>query len=200
MKELLKNKRAWSRGLQVKIAELLDGENFEVAILGDGIDWTIVSKNEYLIDDRMLGLLNILAEDHGAASLHMIAVGAAHCTFNDYGFDSECVLTDIEFEKTGFVNDDLLITYAELFNFMLPPVFMRGGFSGCLPRQFAHGPTRVAPGSTINTHFKERLGIVVTPLEEQHSPILDGRLIGKVMNPIFEKVIDVQTDSSSQDT
>lgn len=182
MLQLHQTKGAWPRKTQIRVAELLDGQlvkfySKEGKISGDREDY---------ISDNVIGLLNTL----GNATLHGILIGSEHCTVNDYGTDSELILTDMEQEDI-FLNDDVFTTYSEMFHFKTPPIFLKGVFNACLAKQFSVGQTTVAPGSTIRTPFKERLGIVITPLKETYSTILQGRLIGKVYNPAYEVLHEI---------
>lgn len=188
MQELLKTKRAWRRGLPMKITELMDGENFKVSIVRDGADWKYDTDHPQFLDDRMMGLLNTLCEDHETVTLHCVAIGSDHAKVNDYGAESTILLTDVEFPDK-FMDDDVFVTYAEMFQFQTPPVYIRGRFAPCLLQQFKAGATVYAPATMIKSPFKERIGIVITPLEETHSAFLEGRLIGKVYNPKYEALI-----------
>jgi len=189
MHKLMENKRAWTRGLKVNVMELIDGRQAKFSIYRKNADWEYqyALQDGHLLDDRILGMLNVLVEDKDwdKVTLHCVAAGRDYNPTNDYGMDSELFLTDIETDE-GFLDDDLLVTYAELFQFMLPPSYIKGSYAICLPNQFKAGCSTVAPGTQITTPFKERIGIVVKPLMEAHSPILGGRLIGVVYNPKYE--------------
>lgn len=189
---LLMTKRAWTRGLPVRVTELLDGENVRLGVVRNGGDeWKFVAdERPDLLNDQTMGLLNLLADDKQLdVWLHGVLIGSEHCKLNDYGRESSFILTDIETEE-GFIDDDIFTTYSEMFGFEIPPSFLKGRFEVCLPSQFSRGQTSVAPGSTINTPFKERIGIVVKPLMEAQSAFLGGRLIGKVFNPKCEEVFN----------
>jgi RNA ligase/PHA02142 OB-fold domain len=80
-------------------------------------------------------------------------------------------------------------TYCEMFNIKTVPVLYAGPFSPELIDEYVNGPTSLADPDQIKCSFKGREGIVITPLEEQHSDVVGGRLILKAVSAdYYEKM------------
>lgn len=80
-------------------------------------------------------------------------------------------------------------TYCELFDIETVPLLYTGPFSPELIDEYASGPTILAEPDQIKCSFKGREGIVITPLKEQHSDVIGGRLILKAVSAdYYEKV------------
>lgn len=76
-------------------------------------------------------------------------------------------------------------TYCDMFGIETVPVLYGGPFSPELVEQFSNGPTTLAEPEQIKCGFKGREGIVITPLKEQYSDVLGGRLILKAVSPDY---------------
>ncbi len=72
--------------------------------------------------------------------------------------------------------------YAKRFCIPTVPLLYKGPFSPAVVDQFVDGPTTVANFEQIQAKFKGREGIVITPLVEQFSPALGGRMILKAVS------------------
>jgi RNA ligase (TIGR02306 family) len=73
-------------------------------------------------------------------------------------------------------------TYCTMFGIETVPVLYEGPFSPELIDKFISGPTTLADAGQIKSSFKGREGIVITPLVEEYSHQLGGRLILKAVS------------------
>lgn len=62
------------------------------------------------------------------------------------------------------------------------PLLYEGPFSQEVVEQLVDGPTTVVPIEEVHCSFKGREGVVITPLEEEYSSELNGRLILKAVS------------------
>jgi hypothetical protein len=76
-------------------------------------------------------------------------------------------------------------THCGLFDIETVPLLYKGPFSLELVEKFSNGPTNLAEPEQIKCRFKGREGIVITPLTEQYSDELNGRLILKAVSPDY---------------
>lgn len=76
-------------------------------------------------------------------------------------------------------------TSCQLFGVETVPLLYEGPFSPELVEKFSNGPTTLAYSEQIRCNFKGREGIVITPLMEQYSEVLNDRLILKAVSPDY---------------
>ncbi len=72
--------------------------------------------------------------------------------------------------------------YATQFCVPMVPLLYTGPFSNEIVSKFVDGPTTLADPDKIQSKFKGREGIVITPLEETYSRVLGGRMILKAVS------------------
>jgi hypothetical protein len=69
-----------------------------------------------------------------------------------------------------------------MFGILTVSVLYEGVFFPGLVDKYVSGPTSIAPPDDIRCAFRGREGIVITPLEEQFSDSIGGRLILKAVS------------------
>lgn len=79
--------------------------------------------------------------------------------------------------------------YCDMFGIETVPLLYSGPFRPELIEEYASGPTNLAEADDIKCGFKGREGIVITPLMEEHSDVLRGRLILKAVSPDYYEVM-----------
>jgi len=75
-----------------------------------------------------------------------------------------------------------VLGFCRAYDILTVPLLYKGPFSDDLIEKFVSGPTLLCNPDKIHCSFKGREGIVVTPLYEAHSEMLQGRLILKSVN------------------
>jgi RNA ligase (TIGR02306 family) len=75
--------------------------------------------------------------------------------------------------------------YCDMFDIETAPLLYEGPFTPELVEEYISGPTTLAEADQIACKFKGREGIVITPLEEEYAPLLNGRLILKAVSPDY---------------
>jgi RNA ligase (TIGR02306 family) len=75
-----------------------------------------------------------------------------------------------------------IVYYTTRFCIPRVPLLYEGPFSQDIVEQLVDGPTTVVPIEEVHCDFKGREGVVITPLEEEYSSELNGRLILKAVS------------------
>jgi|WetSurMetagenome_2_1015567.scaffolds.fasta_scaffold03042_7 RNA ligase (TIGR02306 family) len=103
--------------------------------------------------------------------------------FMDYGVvgNNGYRLFDISYDGV-YMSYDEVEHWAALYNVPLVPLLYRGPFSADIVDKFVDGPTTVIETDKVHSTFKDREGIVITPVIEQYSPALGGRMILKAVS------------------
>jgi RNA ligase (TIGR02306 family) len=78
-----------------------------------------------------------------------------------------------------YLDYETLWAFSRDFGIHLCPTLYTGPFSAEVVAKYTDGETTLNPASAIKSAFKGREGIVVTPLKEEWSPVLNGRCILK---------------------
>lgn len=81
-----------------------------------------------------------------------------------------------------YLNWDDVTLYCDMFGIETVVMLYCGPFRPELPEEYASGPTNLAEPDQIKCGFKGREGIVITPLIEQYSPVMNDRLILKAVS------------------
>jgi RNA ligase (TIGR02306 family) len=84
-----------------------------------------------------------------------------------------------------YLDWELVKAVCERFQIKTVPLLYEGPFSPELVDKFISGPTTLADPEKIRGKFKGREGVVITPLKEQWSEQLNGRLILKAVSPDY---------------
>jgi RNA ligase (TIGR02306 family) len=96
----------------------------------------------------------------------------------DYGWPRSFRVFDISVNG-AYLNWATVARECDLVGVEHVPVLYTGPFSHAIVEEFTNGPTTMAPPDQIKSSFKGREGIVITPLVEEYSDVLFGRLILK---------------------
>lgn len=173
---------AWKEGTQVRITEKVHGQHASFSVVKKDGEWTFVDDNVPL-DEAMMRLLNILCDEQNDATVYAELVGV---TDLDYGFREPTILV-FDIKVNGkFIPWDLVRAHCEMCQVRTVPLLYEGGFTWVMARSMTVGGSTVANPSTFRSTFKGREGIVITPIEETYSALLEGRLIAKSINPDFK--------------
>jgi hypothetical protein len=183
-------KGAFPIGLPVRITEKICGTHSRVAVLGGEYfaGSHKVSKREFFdggavrsiywgpLTNDMKDLLGYFADYYGP---NVVAFGEI-CS-DRLGYR----LFDVS--VGGVYLDWHVIEYAcQRFCIDTVPLLYQGPFSPdiveALVEALVDGPTTMCPPEHITCKFKGREGVVITPLKEQPSDIMGGRLIAKAIS------------------
>jgi len=177
-----KYRGAFSIGLPVRITEKIHGTNSRVGsidgeficgshnrIKKDGLYWQPLTDNMKEMLQYIGGNVIAFGEIYGSK-----------VQFMDYGVtgNSGYALFDISVNGT-YLNWDSIVYYADKFGIPFVPLLYSGPFSNALIEQLVDGSTTVGK---LNSKFKGREGIVITPFRETFSNVLGGRLILKAVS------------------
>lgn len=139
-------------------------------------------------DDKMKAMLEYLSGTYGTDPKNVIVFGEIFgykVQPMDYGQDKSYRVFDIMVNGRYLGWEDVR-GYCHDFGIKTVPLLYEGPFSLALIDQFISGPTIVSDTDTIKCDFKGREGIVITPLEETYSDVLNGqRLILKAVSPDY---------------
>lgn len=194
---------AWKEGTPVRITEKLHGQNVRLGVVQDEQgDWrymvgshNVIVKEEsngrtnflwQLLDDKVMNLLNYLCDAEKPVVIFGERIGQGVQDL-DYGF-SQPVLRVFDIMIDGqYQSWDLIKQWCDIYEIETVPLLYEGTFSWCLVDNMTDGGSTVQNPSVYQSKFKGREGIVITPLEEQHSEILNGRLIAKSVSVDYEE-------------
>ena len=189
-------KGAFKTGLWVRITEKIHGTNSRVALLGGdyfcGSHQT--NKKEFDTHDQrtlywipltedMKALLWYFSENYGKNVIVFGEIYGSRVQFMDYGVEGQG-----GYRVFDVAVDGQYIPWGELEpackRFCVPtvPLLYTGPFYPQIVDQLVDGPTTVVDPNMVKASFKGREGIVITPLVEEHSDIMGGRLIAKAVS------------------
>ena len=186
-------KGAFETGLPVRITEKIHGTNSRVAILGGEFHCGShnTNKKEYPknsdkhsvywspLTEEMKALLRSFDQD-------VIVFGEIYGSkiqnmdYGIYGYTGYKVF-DISVDGQ-YLNWCDVESVCKQFNIPTVPLLYLGPFYPEIVDQLVDGPTTIVEPALIKSAYKGREGIVITPLYEQHSDIMGGRLIAKAVS------------------
>jgi RNA ligase (TIGR02306 family) len=103
--------------------------------------------------------------------------------FMDYGIIGDTGYRVFDISVNGeYLPWNFIEYYCKRFCIPLVPLLYEGPYSEEIVTQLVDGNTKVVDEKYINCDFKGREGVVITPLNETYSAILDGRLILKAVS------------------
>jgi len=188
---------AISDGTPVRITEKIHGTNSRVGVLRVDGEWQFVAgaHRAQLIAGQYMGPLEIEAilrllnglcnEQHG-----IIVFGELYgrgIQDLDYGVRGDQIgfrVFDISLDGT-YLDWDQLHDMCALHSVPTVPLLYKGPFHQQLVDPLTNGDTMLASPGDITSKFKGREGIVITPLKEEWSEELCGRLILKSKSADF---------------
>jgi RNA ligase (TIGR02306 family) len=195
-------------GTPVRITEKIHGTNSRVGLVldglccdkGDGLEFMcgthhrrVMSENKgraslywTALSDNMQDMLNYISAC--ASQEDVIVFGEIYGNKvqpMDYGCPKGKGYRVFDISVNGEYLDWCdIMTHCRLFDIETVPLLYEGPFSPDLI-ELSNGPTHLAGPEQIKCGFKGREGIVITPLAEQHSDELGGRLILKAVSPDY---------------
>jgi hypothetical protein len=92
----------------------------------------------------------------------------------------DIAINNLPFGKALYIDFDMKVELFKQFGIEMVPVLYRGLFSPEILEEYTSGSTTLCPPENLT--FKGREGIVVTPVKEQFSEVLLGRLILKSLS------------------
>ena len=188
---------AISSGTPVRITEKLHGTNCRAAVLWVDGEWQFVagSHRSQLKAGRYCGplelapvlrLLNGVCDETQNVIVYGELVGRGIQDL-DYGVrGDEIGFRVFDISRGGIYLDwNVLHDLCVLHGVATVPLLFKGSFHKGLVNEYTNGPTRLSSPANIVSKFKGREGIVITPLKEEWSPELLGRLILKSKSADF---------------
>jgi len=184
-------------GMPVRITEKIHGMNSRVGRLKVDDDWQFVAgshkttrkqidpegrQSVYWEPLQRAGVRQLLTEHTTALGDDVILFGELYdpgVQDLDYGIRAgEIGWRLFDITRAGrYLDWHEIKRFCQLYGIETVPLLYEGPFTPELIAQLTYGPTMVAPSEEIACRFKDREGIVITPLVERHAHI--GRLILK---------------------
>ena len=196
---------AISKGTPVRITEKIHGTNCRVGVVRVDGEWQFVtgSHRAQLIAGRylaplemssMLEMLNSLCDEKNTVIVfgELYGRGIQDLDYGVRGDETGFRVFDISWNGT-YLNWNTIRTMCVLYDVPTVPLLYRGPFQAGLIDEYTNGETKITAPENIVSKFKGREGIVITPLKEERSEALCGRLILK------SKSADFFTRSGAQD-
>ncbi len=192
---------AWTEGMKVRFTEKIHGMNTRLGVVKIHDEWRYMvgshncivkefsgeKRNTFweLLDEKVMNLLNFLCDGEDTVIIYGERFGAGVQDL-DYGKEvPELRVFDIK--VNGIYLDWSLVNFwCKEYDILTVPLLYEGSFSWSMLENLTNGGSIVANPSTYKSAFKGREGVVVTPLEETHSDLLNGRLIGKSISVDYE--------------
>jgi RNA ligase (TIGR02306 family) len=176
-------------GTPVRITEKLHGTNARVGLIYDN-DWEFVCgshrqrKKDGLYCDILTDNIKDLLKTTQENTIIFGEILGRGIQFMDYGF-SKPVFRVFDIACNGnYLNWETIEVLCNDFNIPTVPLLYCGPFKKALVDVYRSGPTTIAEPETIKSYFKDREGIVITPLKEEYINHF-GRLILKAINPDY---------------
>lgn len=186
--------KAFVDGTLVRITEKLHGTNarlglikrssgeFEFMAGSHKVNWkaeTAAGKTplwwEFMTLDVM-ELLSTLCDEENSAVIFGEIYGPGVQDM-DYG-TTEKQFRVFDISVNGkYLDYDRVRTYYSFFGLEMVPLLYEGPYSKAVLEHYTHGPTVLATADKVKSSFKGREGVVITPLTEQFSDEIGGRLI-----------------------
>jgi RNA ligase (TIGR02306 family) len=190
-------------GELVRITEKIHGTNSRVGVIGANGDYEFMAgsnkarrkQNDLngnpsmywkpLEDERVLNLVNGICEGKRNVIVFGEIFGPGIQDM-DYGLPRAggYRVFDISVDGTYLDWIDLEAECREC-GVELVPLLYNGPWSPDLIERFTYGPTTVCDPIQVKGKFKDREGIVITPLKERYTAILGGRVILKSVSADF---------------
>jgi RNA ligase (TIGR02306 family) len=192
---------AFETGLPVRITEKIHGTNSRVALLGGDyfcgshqcnkreyskdVDHTERNRSLYWrpLTEDMKALLWYFASEKGPNVIAYGEIYGAGVQFMSYGAPEKSGYRLFDISVNGeYVNWGEVEAACRRFCIPTVPLLYLGPFYPGLVDSLVDGPTTVVDPKTLKETFTGREGIVITPLQEQSSNIMGGRLIAKAVS------------------
>jgi RNA ligase (TIGR02306 family) len=195
-----RNARAIPEGTPVRITEKIHGTNSRLgAVTDNGFEFMCGTHHSRVKRDDTVGRRSLYWEpltDDMAEMIEFISINGRHdvIVFGEiYGAGIQ-KMDYARLKKRGYrvfdisvdgeyIGWDDLKAYCDLYEIETVPLLYKGPFYAAMLEELTNGPTTLAAPEAIRCEFKGREGIVITPLEEQYSPVVGGRLILKSVSP-----------------
>jgi len=187
------NPDAIPEGTPVRITEKLHGTNSRVGVVQIDGEWQFMAgshgfcwkqPSRYwapLECSNMLRMINFLCDEQYSVVVYGEIFGPGIQDM-DYGLDYPSYrVFDIKVNGQ-FLHWDDLKDVCDFWQVWMVPLLYKGPFSKDLIEKYACGESAMADPAHIRSKFKGREGIVVTPLTEEWSEPLLGRLILKSLS------------------
>ncbi len=189
-------KGAFKTGLPVRVTEKIHGTNSRVALLGSDYFCGSHKTNKKEFDtagnrtlywtpltDDMKALLWYFSENYGKDVIVFGEIYGSRIQFMDYGVEGQTGYRVFDVAVDGqYINWGEVEPACRRFCIPTVPLLYTGPFYPELVDQLVDGPTTVVPTDTVKSSFKGREGVVITPLHEEYSDIMGGRLIAKAVS------------------
>lgn len=183
---------AFSEGVRVRITEKLHGTNSRVGVVQIDGEWQFIAGShnicweppsrywEPLEMPNVLRLINFLCDEKYPVTVYGEIYGPGIQDM-DYGLESPGYrVFDIKVNGR-FLNYDDLADACDFWQVDMVPLLYKGPYYNGLVGEYTDGNS-VAATDTVRSKFKGREGIVITPLMEEWSEQLLGRLILKSLS------------------
>lgn len=182
-------------GLPVRITEKLHGSNVRLGLIKVGDEFKFMAGSHkvnwkpedskgntpiwwQMMTEPVVNLLTSLCDEQHSVIVFGEVFGPGVQDM-DYGApDTEFRVFDISVDGR-YVDWEVLVVNCLAHGVQTVPLLYRGPFSKDVLKEHTYGPTAMAPAEQLQSKFKGREGCVVTPLTEQFSRYLGGRLILK---------------------
>jgi RNA ligase (TIGR02306 family) len=190
-------------GELVRITEKIHGTNSRVGVVGSNGDYNFMAGSNRarrkqfdlngnpslywkpLEDERVLNLINGICEGKRNVIVFGEIFGPGVQDL-DYGCSRGAGYRVFDISVDGTYLDWIdLKGECEQWGVPLVPLLYCGPWSKDLIDKFTYGPTTVCDPAAIKGKFKDREGIVITPLTERYTAILGGRVILKSVSADF---------------
>ena len=189
-------KGAFKTGTPIRVTEKIHGANSRVALLGGDYFCGSHKTNKKEFDtnsnrtlywlpltEDMKAMLWYFAENYGPNVIVFGEIYGSKIQFMDYGVEGQSGYRVFDVAVDGnYINWGEVEAACKRFCIPTVPVLYVGPFYPELVDQLVDGPTTVVDSNEVNSSFKGREGIVITPLHEEYSDIMGGRLIAKAVS------------------
>lgn len=192
---------AWKPGINVRVTEKLHGRNTRVGVVKVDGEWEYLVgshdtiKNSwsddglnfwYAATKPVLELLNILCDGVHPVIIYGELIGKGMQDL-DYGYAEPTFRVFDIMVGGNYLDWAYVKSNCESMGITTVPVLHEGAFSWCLVDSFTNGGSTLQNPSVYQSSFKGREGVVITPLKETWSPVLNDRLIGKSISVDYEE-------------
>jgi RNA ligase (TIGR02306 family) len=200
IQNILRFPDAIPEGTLVRITEKIHGSNCRLGLIhvGEGQTELMAGSNKKrlkytdgwgsrywrpLADRKVQSLLRGLSADTSPVQKSVIIFGELFgrgVQDMDYGVPGPTGFRVFDIAVNGAYLDWSYVEHlCDVFGVPTVPLLYSGPFLLDLIEKYTEGPTAVVEPNQVKANFKGREGIVITPLVEQHSDILGGRMILK---------------------
>lgn len=197
---------ALAEGTPVRICEKIHGTNSRLgAVTDDGFEFMCGTHHCRVKRDDLMGRRSLYWEpltDDMAEMIEFISINGQHnvIVFGEiYGAGIQ-KMDYARLKKRGYRVFDISVdgeyidwgdlkAYCDLYKIETVPLLYSGPFRANMLEDLTSGPTTMADPEDIRCGFKGREGVVITPLEEQYSDVLGGRLILKSVSAEYHEAM-----------